>query len=79
MRQARSSSNSLKYTDDDDDKIDAEYLNKDYEQIPENLGLSMIVEKVLGRKFIPVSDDTSEMEELYFIKWKKVLQYKILT
>lgn len=42
------------------------------EQCAVMTGVSMIVERVLGRKMMKNPEAESETDELFFIKWKKV-------
>jgi hypothetical protein len=75
MRSARKKS-AVNYTVDGGDS-DSEFLADPAPEVGEPVeyavsGLSMIVEKILGRKMMPNPDDPSLSDELFFIKWKKV-------
>jgi hypothetical protein len=68
----RSSRKKSTYYNDDDS--DSEFLMPDVEgdvayEVP---GISMIVERVLGRKMMRNPEAPENFDELFFIKWKKV-------
>jgi chromodomain-helicase-DNA-binding protein 7 len=77
MRAARKKS-SVQYAEDEES--DSEFLADPPAAVAETeeqayfagAGLSMIVEKILGRKIMPNPEDPSSLDELFFIKWKKV-------
>ena len=57
-----------------DSESDSEFLMPEVEgeQCAVMTGVSMIVERVLGRKMMKNPEAESETDELFFIKWKKV-------
>ena len=56
-----------------DSESDSEFLMPECEtEAPVASGVSMIVEKVLGRKMMKNPDEVNKLDELFFIKWKKV-------
>ena len=58
-----------------DSESDSEFLMPDVEgeQFPATSGMSMVVERVLGRKMMRNPDGgANKFDELFYIKWKKV-------
>ena len=57
-----------------DSEYDSEFLMPEVEgeQCAVMTGVSMIVERVLGRKMMKNPEAETEVDELFFIKWKKV-------
>ena len=58
-----------------DSESDSEFLMPEVEGEQQSsviVGVSMIVERVLGRKMMKNPDAEAEVDELFFIKWKKV-------
>lgn len=57
-----------------DSESDSEFLMPEVEgeQCAVMTGVSMIVERVLGRKMMKNPEAETEVDELFFIKWKKV-------
>ena len=57
-----------------DSESDSEFLMPEVEgeQSAVMTGISMIVERVLGRKMMKNPEAETEVDELFFIKWKKV-------
>ena len=63
-----------------DSESDSEFLMPDIEgeQCAAVSGMSMIVERVLGRKMMKNPDGgVNKYDELFFIKWKKVRTNKL--
>ena len=57
-----------------DSESDSEFLMPEIEGEPctATSGISMIVERVLGRKMMKNPEAANKYDELFFIKWKKV-------
>lgn len=57
-----------------DSESDSEFLMPEVEgeRCAVMTGVSMIVERVLGRKMMKNPEAETEVDELFFIKWKKV-------
>ena len=61
-----------------DSESDSEFLMPEVEgeQSEVTPGVSMIVERVLGRKMMKNPEAANVFDELFFIKWKKVFFYQ---
>ena len=62
-----------------DSESDSEFLMPEVEgeQACASSGVSMIVERVLGRKMMKNPEGPNLFDELFFIKWKKVRRYSL--